>query len=80
MKGSSCVSADPLLPPFRPSPRLRSPRFAPSRQADLQRLDILINGEAVDALARIVHRDRAAVVGGRAPGAQGGFSLGGGRG
>ncbi|KAL4425285.1 hypothetical protein ABPG75_009301 [Micractinium tetrahymenae] len=35
------------------------------RVADLQRLDILINGEAVDALARIVHRDKAQAVGRR---------------
>ncbi len=35
------------------------------RQADLQRLDILINGEAVDALARICHRGKAPAVGRR---------------
>lgn len=35
------------------------------RQADLQRMDILINGEAVDALARVVHRDKAQNVGRR---------------
>lgn len=35
------------------------------RQADLQRMDILINGEAVDALARIVHREKAQHVGRR---------------
>lgn len=35
------------------------------RQADLQRLDILINGEAVDALARVAHRDKAQAVGRR---------------
>ncbi|KAI3434957.1 hypothetical protein D9Q98_003011 [Chlorella vulgaris] len=35
------------------------------RKADLQRLDILINTEAVDALARIVHRDKAQAVGRR---------------
>lgn len=28
----------------------------PYRQADLQRLDILVNGQPVDALARMVHR------------------------
>jgi hypothetical protein len=37
----------------------------PCRKADLQRLDILINTEAVDALARIVHRDKAQAVGRR---------------
>ncbi|PSC76214.1 translation factor GUF1 mitochondrial isoform X1 isoform B [Micractinium conductrix] len=35
------------------------------RSADLQRLDILINGESVDALARVVHRDKAQAVGRR---------------
>ena len=35
------------------------------RQADLQRLDILINTEPVDALARICHRDKATAVGRR---------------
>lgn len=39
--------------------------FACCRQADLQRMDVLINGEAVDALARIVHRDKAQAVGRR---------------
>ena len=50
----------PLLPPFgsRPPP-------GTCRQAHLQRLDILINGEPVDALARVVHRDKAQVVGRR---------------
>lgn len=37
----------------------------PCRSADLQRLDILINGESVDALARVVHRDKAQAVGRR---------------
>jgi hypothetical protein len=32
----------------------------PYRPADLQRLDILVNGEVVDALARMVHRWAAA--------------------
>ncbi|GAB4818255.1 hypothetical protein N2152v2_005301 [Parachlorella kessleri] len=35
------------------------------RQADLQRLDILINTEPVDALARICHRNKATAVGRR---------------
>ncbi len=34
-----------------------------SREADLVRLDILVNGEPVDALARIVHRSRADKIG-----------------
>ena len=33
------------------------------RQADLVRMDILVNGEPVDALARIVHRQKAQKVG-----------------
>lgn len=33
------------------------------RQADLLRLDLLVNGEVVDAMARIVHRSRAAPMG-----------------
>ena len=33
--------------------------FARFQAADLVRLDVLINGEAVDALAHIVHRDKA---------------------
>jgi elongation factor 4 len=33
------------------------------READLVRMDILVNGEPVDALARIVHRSRASKVG-----------------
>lgn len=35
------------------------------RPADLQRLDILINGEPVDALARVAHRSKAPTVGRR---------------
>lgn len=34
-----------------------------SREADLVRLDILVNGEPIDALARIVHRSRADKIG-----------------
>lgn len=33
------------------------------RQAPLQRLDLLINGQPVDALARVVHRDKAQRIG-----------------
>ena len=34
-----------------------------SREADLVRMDILVNGEPVDALARVVHRSRADKIG-----------------
>ena len=38
------------------------------RAADLVRLDILVNGEAVDALARVVHKNEARAVGKRTVG------------
>lgn len=55
-----CASVG-LLKPVHPSMCL----LIDCRQADLQRMDILINGEAVDALARIVHREKAQHVGRR---------------
>ena len=34
-------------------------QFAAYRPADLVKLDILVNGEPVDALSMITHRDKA---------------------
>ena len=61
---AACCHPHPaLLPPLAPVGSRPPPGTC--RQAHLQRLDILINGEPVDALARVVHRDKAQVVGRR---------------